>query len=147
MTIKGLPPHFTEDEIKTELAELQYPILHVRQICRSSIDDGRKVKTPLPIWILTFQKSTDMTDKLDNLTSLFNIKIRTEPYKAMQGIRQCYNCQDFGHTAQLCNRPPKCVRCGENHHLKDCTNQNHLKCANCKGQHPASFRQCKIYLS
>ena len=147
ITLKGLPPHFTEEEIKTELTEQHYPILHVRQICRSSIDDGRKQKTPLPIWVLTLQKTSDITDRLDNLTSLFNIKIRTETYKAIQGIRQCYNCQDFGHTAQLCNRPPKCVRCGENHSLKECTNINLLKCANCNEKHPASFRQCKYYIS
>ena len=145
ITIKGLPPSISVDEIKTELASRDYPIAHVRQIVKHSVINGKKTSDPLPVWVLTFTKTNTIQDKLRNLNALFHIKIRLEKYRGIQGVRQCYNCQGFGHVANLCNKRAKCVRCCENHKLTDCLNTETLKCANCNDTHPASYRQCTSY--
>ena len=145
LTIKGLPPSITEDEIKAELASREFPITHVRQIVKHSIIQGKKTSEPLPVWVLTFTKTDTLQDKLKTLNALFHIRIRLEKYRGIQGVRQCFNCQGFGHVANLCNKRAKCVRCGENHKLSDCPNTNTLKCANCQDTHTASYRQCNIY--
>ena len=129
ITIKGLPPSITVEEIKTELASREYPISHVRQIIKHSTIQGKKTSEPLPVWVLTFTKTNTLQDKLKNLNALFHIRIRMEKYRGIQGVRQCFNCQGFGHVANLCNKRAKCVRCGENHKLTDCPNAE-LKCAN-----------------
>ena len=87
ITIKGLPPSFTAEEIREELLTLEYPIQNVRQIVKHSHIEGRKTSVPLPIWVLTFHKTETLKDKLNHLNSLFCIRIRREAYAGIQGVR------------------------------------------------------------
>jgi hypothetical protein len=57
-----------------------------------------------------------------------------------QKILQCFNCQKVGHTSSSCPNSTVCLRCGGNHHHKDCSAT--LKCANCDGPHAACARKC-----
>ena len=36
-------------------------------------------------------------------------------------MRQCFNCQFFGHSSNYCGKPPRCVKCDQPHATKDCT--------------------------
>ena len=61
---------------------------------------------------------------------------------------RCYNCQRFGHLAKFCTAEVRCSRCAENHSVHQCLqNEKEIKilCANCNGQHPASYMGCKKY--
>ncbi|KAG8239977.1 hypothetical protein J437_LFUL019348 [Ladona fulva] len=44
--------------------------------------------------------------------------------------------------------PPRCVKCGNNHLTSECKKEaaEAAMCANCKGDHPASYRGCPSYL-
>ena len=144
-TLKGLPSSITDKEIEDELKTEHLPILTVRQLKRTTVENNVRIQTPLPVWILTFKKTTELDELLTDLKHIFNIKIRLEDYKGLTGITQCYRCQQFGHVAQHCQKQEKCVRCAGNHSVSKCTDKN-LKCTNCNGNHPASYRQCPQYI-
>jgi len=56
---------------------------------------------------------------------------------------QCYNCQQFGHTALRCEqKTPTCRQCAGVHDSRTCKAEV-AKCANCKGPHKASSAACK----
>lgn len=68
---------------------------------------------------------------------------------------RCTNCQRPNHGSYGCRLPPKCVACAGDHKSSQCSllaekrNQNKerlpqevLKCANCSGNHVASFSGC-----
>ena len=54
---------------------------------------------------------------------------------------QCFKCQRFNHKAAVCRGSPRCVTCGGSHaHDRNCSLPT--KCANCNGDHKASFHSC-----
>ena len=68
---------------------------------------------------------------------------------------RCFKCQGFGHFVGNCQSTViKCGRCSLEHATKDCnieelpgpSNRLDLKCANCKGNHPAFSKQCPTFL-
>ena len=61
---------------------------------------------------------------------------------------QCWNCQNFGHISKNCRSQPACVKCGSKGHRKSdnrCGTRR-VRCANCEGDHPASYRGCVAFL-
>ena len=70
-----------------------------------------------------------------------------EEFRAPISVRQCYNCQNFGHSAKNYKAKIKCAICGEGHSHKGCPNRakKQLKCANCKGPHVANYKGCPAY--
>ena len=62
-------------------------------------------------------------------------------------VSQCFNCQNFSHSAKNCRSKIKCLICGEGHSHKECPNREAKKpkCANCKGPRVASYKGCPEY--
>ena len=69
---------------------------------------------------------------------------------------RCYSCQKFGHGSSNCRGHKTCVRCAYQFNCTDDDdNERYLhlnhqctatpKCANCKGNHSASSKECPIY--
>jgi len=60
-------------------------------------------------------------------------------------VTQCYNCQGYGHTAVTCKADkPTCRHCAQAHESRSCSLKDaQPKCANCKGKHAASSKNCK----
>ena len=48
---------------------------------------------------------------------------KVEEFRAPISVRQCYNCQNFGHSAKDCKAKIKCVICGEGHSHNGCRNR------------------------
>jgi len=86
--------------------------------------------------------------KVLQLRKLCHCIVKWEKYKNSRPIRQCSNCQSFGHSSTYCGRPPKCVKCDQQHASKDCTKpaSSPPKCINCGGEHPANFTGCPQYI-
>ena len=56
-------------------------------------------------------------------------------------------CQQYGHTKNYCNRSPACVKCAKNHLTAHCPYSGKIekvKCFNCNGNHPASYKGCEV---
>ena len=75
------------------------------------------------------------------------IVFKVEEFRAPISVQQCYNCQNFGHSAKNCKAKIKCVICGKGHSHKGCPNREKQqpRYANCKGPHVANYKGCPAY--
>ena len=83
-----------------------------------------------------------------NLTChITGIIYKVEEFWSPVSVRQCWNCQSFGHLATTCRSKTKCLICWESHHHKGYPNREKKqpKCTNCKGPHVASYKGCPAY--
>ncbi|UYV77388.1 hypothetical protein LAZ67_15000817 [Cordylochernes scorpioides] len=72
-------------------------------------------------------------------------KIAVESFRTTNRVTQCFNCQGFGHGRLNCFLKPKCIKCAEEHHSKDCPKESRQlppKCANYEEAHIANYRGC-----
>lgn len=72
------------------------------------------------------------------------LKFNVKPYS--HPPCRCYNCQRFGHLASGCNAKKKCLVCAGDHSVSECPGTNPTKCANCSGNHKASYHLCPTWL-
>jgi len=107
----------------------------------------REVLTIYQVFVVTFTPGTDVR-KVLQISKLCHCIIRWDKFKNLRPVRQCYNCQAFGHSSNFCGKPSKCVKCDQQHATKDCTKPTGSppKCTNCGGPHPAYFSGCPQYL-
>lgn len=139
VVLRGIPPSYEESEVQAELEREGFTAKSIRQF----IKDGRK----LPIYMISLPCNPE-NKQIFELTSLFYISIRVEPYRS-NGPSQCFHCQGFGHSSTHCGHPPKCVKCGGNHQTSSCTKtpETPPKCANCNGEHTANYRKCPAFIA
>ena len=140
---KKLHPSCKSENIITFLKEKQFKITQAVNIL------SRRDKTPLPMFMLTFEKEEDMK-KIYGITDILGMKVTIEPVKSSKLVPQCKNCQRYGHTQKYCNKDSRCVRCAGKHHFKNCTQPKKgkgtppAKCVNCGENHPANYRGCEV---
>ena len=64
---------------------------------------------------------------------------------------RCYNCQAYGHKSNNCRSRVKCPICANNHSYEVCPSKDknredqRASCPNCRANHPASYKGCKMY--
>ena len=128
-------PNMTNEQIMEELKDQD-----VCEVYRTKRRDG-DVYIPTSLFIITFDKTT-----LPNEVRVGYLNCKVRVY--IPNPRICFKCQKFGHGQNTCSHDPVCSKCnhvGPDHpKFQDCTND--LKCANCHGDHPASSRQCPMYM-
>ncbi|GFX02991.1 probable RNA-directed DNA polymerase from transposon X-element [Trichonephila clavipes] len=77
---------------------------------------------------------------------MFGTRVAFEPYDGSRNRRpnQCWRCQGFFQSSEVCHLPMKCLKCAGPHQAKDYTLhfEDPLKCANCGGEPAANWRQC-----
>lgn len=94
----------------------------------------------------------DFDDRnLKNIKSVLGVSITFEKLKSNTVI-QCHNCQQYFHTASMCYRKYRCVKCINDHEPGVCPkNKNDTlepQCINCKGSHTANnYAKCEYYKS
>lgn len=139
VVIRNLPHDTNTADIANELTEDGLTILKVSQLSRKT-ENG---KINLPLFLVELPKH-EKSYEIYNYKFLLQLKIKIEEYKGRKGIPQCHNCQGFFHAQANCNKPPRCVKCAQNHHTRDCTKPRETppKCYNCGGEHPANFTGC-----
>ncbi|GFY01799.1 uncharacterized protein TNCV_1467901 [Trichonephila clavipes] len=62
------------------------------------------------------------------------MQVKIEGY-LIRGITQCFNCNNFFHTAENCHLKPRCLKCGKEHPTRQCPikeRQGSPFCINCQ---------------
>ncbi|UYV70717.1 Prkrir [Cordylochernes scorpioides] len=140
VVVRGLDRCITIPEIQEDLENKGFEMSKLARLRNS------RTKEELPLIQVTLPK-TARNKEIYNITDLCDMKCNVEAYRAPKGPGQCHRCQNFGHSQFECRETPKCVKCGENHFTSECAKEKKVppKCANCQGQHTASWRGCPLY--
>ena len=111
LAVKGVPTDITVNKFK-EFLDLN-KISYAKAERLKSKKDGRV----LPIFQLEISDPAEAEALfLQNLVcNVTGIVYKVEEFRQPVLVRQCFNCQCFGHSAQNCKSKQKCVICGENH--------------------------------
>ena len=143
LAVKGVPTDITEADFK-EFLDLK-KISYAKAERLKSKKDGRV----LPIFQLELSDPAKAEALLSQnlMCNVTGIVYKVEEFRQPVSVRQCFNYQCFGHSAQNCKSKQKCVICGENHSHKGCPKKEakQPKCANCSGPHVASYKRCPEY--
>ena len=143
LVVKGVPTDLTDAEFK-EFLDLN-KISYAKAERYKSKRDGRI----LPMFQLEISDPAEAEALISQnlMCNVTGIVYKVEEFRQPISVRQCFNCQCVGHSAQNCKSKQKCVICGENHSHKGCPKKEakQPKCANCSGPHVASYKGCPEY--
>ena len=143
LVVKGVPTYITDEDFK-EFLDLN-KISYAKAERYKSKKDGRV----LPMFQLEISDPTEAEALLSQnlMCNVTGIVYKVEEFRQPVSVRQCFNCQCFGHSAQNCKSKQQCLICGENHSYKGCPKKEakQPKCANCSGPHVASYKGCPEY--
>ena len=114
LAVKGVPTDTTANEFK-ELLDLNKTTYAKAERLKSK-KDGRV----LPTFQLEISDPAEAETLLSQnfVCNVTGIIYKVEEFRQPVSVRQCFNCQCFGHSAQNCKSKQKCVICGENHSHK-----------------------------
>ncbi|GFW28632.1 RNA-directed DNA polymerase from mobile element jockey [Trichonephila clavipes] len=107
VVIKGLPRTTKTAEIQSDLLDLGYTINKVTQLT------GNTTKQLLSVFTISLPRN-DFNLNIFNLKTLGYVSITVEGFES-RGVIQCFQCNQFNHTAEHCNLTPKCLKCGDKH--------------------------------
>ncbi|UYV80706.1 K02A2.6-like, partial [Cordylochernes scorpioides] len=138
VVLKGVTTAYKTEDIAIELETMGFAETSVKRLHRQS------TKRPMNLVLVELPKN-EQNKKIYGITELLYQKIAVESFRTTNRVTQCFNCQGFGHGQLNCFLKPKCVKCAEEHHSKDCPRKSRQlppKCANCEEAHTANYRGC-----
>ena len=72
--------------------------------------------------------------------------LQCERYERQCRLKQCFNCQKYGHIGTQCKATTACGYCAQEHASRDCPTKSEggtsRKCAACHGHHEAWSQRC-----
>ena len=90
--LKGLPINTDCESIQTAFHEENIRINHIRQMSKTTVENGKANQNPIPVWVLTTDKFPDTTAKFLKLTGIHHFRIKIEDLKQKQSVTQCIRC-------------------------------------------------------
>ncbi|GBN36529.1 hypothetical protein AVEN_64296-1 [Araneus ventricosus] len=142
VVIKDLTLDHDTDEIKNCLKKHGFVIGKV-----TCLTQFRK-RQPLPFFLVEVGKSEISTtpEEISKLKNLNHLSITVDPYRGRKKTIQCYKCNRFNHTAELCSMTPRYLKCGQSHTTIECEIKQRIEkpiCINCNQVgHVAAYRGC-----
>ncbi|KAG0410772.1 hypothetical protein HPB47_012100 [Ixodes persulcatus] len=135
--IRGVPLWHTDGELATFMQ--QDGVIAARRLYRRRGKPGEAAQ-PTDKAVLTFRPSTERPCRI----SLGFTKHEVSEY--IEAPTRCFKCQVLGHVAKYCKGDAKSKKCAQPHLTRDCPGETAVKCANCGGDHPADYVNCKVRL-
>ncbi|GFY23236.1 probable RNA-directed DNA polymerase from transposon X-element [Trichonephila clavipes] len=114
VVLRGLPFNTEPEDIKTEIEAEGFKVLKISQM------KNYRTKAPMPLFYLQIQNGADAA-KIYDFTELFGTRIEVKPFDRGNKVNQCWRCQGWFHSSEVCHLPPRCVKCAGPHSAKDCT--------------------------
>lgn len=135
--VRGLFQDPSLSEIKQDLADQGLEIVNIFKM----------KNTKFPLFLIITTKHITLKYLNNTIRHICHAKVNWELQHKKRLIIQCKNCQCWGHGATYCKAKPQCLKCAGMHKTIDCTKSRDLpaKCANCLGDHPANYVNCKAY--
>ncbi|XP_025832743.1 uncharacterized protein LOC108742256 [Agrilus planipennis] len=137
VVLRGIPTDIQTADVSEDLKAQGFNVENVVRMTSA------KTKTPIPLVLVILPKD-DKSKEILNLTTVCFLTISVETPRQRTTIGQCHRCQRFGHAQRNCTATARCVKCRQKHHTSTCEKPRNqpAKCANCGGEHPASYRGC-----
>ncbi|GFX30024.1 nucleic-acid-binding protein from transposon X-element [Trichonephila clavipes] len=135
--IKGLPNSALITDITNDLKLIGFNIDSCTQLI------SKRTKKSLPYFLITLPRN-DLNSKIFDIKKLGYLQVKVEGY-LVRGITQCFNCNNFYHTAANCFMKPRCLKCGKDHATRNChiKEQENPFCINCQDfGHSACYTKC-----
>jgi len=96
--------------------------------------------------IIEFTKPEDANKIIDEGLVWQGEMCQSERYERQCRLKQCFQCQKYGHIGTQCKTTETCGYCAQGHRSGDCPSKTGQaaprKCANCQGAHEAWSQQC-----
>ncbi|GFS72064.1 uncharacterized protein TNCV_4213461 [Trichonephila clavipes] len=135
VVVKGLPGCTETNEIISDLEDQGYTVDSVNQLI------SKRTKLELPFLLITMPRNEFNLTVFD-LTHLGFMQVKIKGY-SVHGTTQCFNCNNFFHTAANCHMITRCLKCGKEHLTKDCDIKERQDCINCNAYgHTACYTKC-----
>ncbi|GFX15731.1 RNA-directed DNA polymerase from mobile element jockey [Trichonephila clavipes] len=139
LILRELPTSTDLEAVKKDIESEGFKIHKISRLTKF------QSKAPMPL--IYIQLINDLNaDSIYNYVDMFGTRVAFEPYDGSRNRRpnQCWCCQGFFHSSEVCHLSMKCLKWAGPHQAKDCTLhfEDPLKCANCGGEHAANRRQC-----
>ena len=138
--LRNMHPSTDLEDLKAAIEEYEHKVIRITNIRE------RTTQKSLPLFIIEIEPK-DNNKSIFNIDKLLNIIVSFEPLRKKREIPQRQKCQGYGHTKNYCFKSPVCVKCAMNHLTPDCPTKGKIKevkCANCDGNHPASYKGCLV---
>ncbi|GFW59863.1 nucleic-acid-binding protein from transposon X-element [Trichonephila clavipes] len=129
VVIRGLPSNTEPEDIKSEIEAEGFKVAKISQM------KNYRTKAPMPLFYLQIENGAEAL-KIYDFTELFGTRIEVKPFERGNKVNQCWRCQGWFHSSEVCHLPPRCVKCAGPHSAKDCTLDfnDPMKCANCSDE-------------
>lgn len=139
--VKRVDTEIPEDRIVEAIRSIG---IDVTSVARLLDKDG---KTPTRTLKITFADVGNRNTFVRNGLQVDYMHFDAEPASQNTKPTQCFLCLKFNHVAKYCKtKEQTCAKCGENHRKDQCTvTDDQIKCANCKGKHEATSKECTFY--
>jgi hypothetical protein len=92
--------------------------------------------------VAEFTKPQHANKAIEMGTRWDSTMLNAELYDRSARIRQCFNCQQYGHVGSTCCNPKRCGHYAGSHQTRDCATslRDRRKCANCGSAHASWSR-------
>src|SRR5277367_2207036 len=102
---------------------------------------SRNPNAPTQSIIISMKHSEEADECMADGMSIERRWFRPERYTPQCRVNQCFNCQGYGHKANVCTRKTRCGKCAQEHDTRECESET-MQCANCKDSHHAWHQEC-----
>lgn len=140
IVLKGFHNSFSPLEVKEALIANNVPVIEVFPMFK-------KGRIPIDMFLVILSQSAKINEITSSIKCVLNQPIQWEAFERRNIGTQCRKCQQFGHAASNCGMEYRCVKCTHKHNPNECLlEDNSLACCvNCKENHTANDRNCKVY--
>ncbi|GFX28888.1 putative RNA-directed DNA polymerase from transposon X-element [Trichonephila clavipes] len=126
------------DELNNLLETIKYPHYKITP----------KAQRPIKVVLNGLPRYTNTEDiKRHHRRHHDGLYCREEGFESKMAT-QCFQCNQFNHTAENCHLIPRCLKCGEEHQTRNCQIKrvDTPYCINCKTYgHMANYSKCPLF--